>query len=99
MLSCPSLGFFLSGHCSPIFATKQANKNVTTECLHGKYHPDCLKIDSCKEPANLCNERLVSLAIVEGTVQHITLCLSVLEKLLKMLGGILVSLIPEEIGY
>lgn len=100
MLSCPCLGFFLPGDCSPIFATKQANKNLTTKCQLGKYHPNCLKIDSCKQLANLCNEKcLVSLAIEEETVQHITLCLSLLEELMKMLGGIVVPLIPVEIGY
>lgn len=42
---------------------------------------------------------MVSLAIVEETVQHITVHLSIVEELMKMLGGIVVSLIPVEIGY
>lgn len=83
-----------------LYHKKQANKNIPTECQLGKYHLDCLKIDSHKQLANLCNEQcLVSLAIVEETVQHIIMQLSILEELMKMLGGILVSLIPVEIGY
>lgn len=92
-------GLFLPGGCSPVFATKQANKNHTTDCQHGEFHPDCSKIDSCKQLAKLCNKQcLVSLVIVEETVQDITMHLSVLEEL-EILGGILVSQIPVEIGY
>lgn len=92
------LGFFFPGDCSSIFNTKEPNKNLKTERQHGKYHPDCLKIDSCKQLANLCNEQcLVSLAIVEETVQHITMLLSILEELMHMLGGILVSLMPVKL--
>lgn len=50
MVSC-LFALFFPGVYSPIFTTKQANKNLTTECQHGKYHPDCLKIDSCKQLA------------------------------------------------
>lgn len=52
---------------------KQIIKNLKTECQYGKYHPDCVKTDSCKQLANnLCNaQSLISLAIVEETYQHV----------------------------
>lgn len=97
MWSCACLGFFSPGDGSPILPQNK-HKNLTKECQHGKYHPDCLKIDGYKQLANLCNEQcLVSFAIVEESVQHLTMHLSILEELMNMLGGIVVSLIPVEI--
>lgn len=59
----------------------------------------CLKTDSCKQLANLYNEQcLVSLATMEETVQDITMQLPILEEL-KILGRILDSQTPMEIGY
>lgn len=58
---------------------KRINKNLKIEYQHGKYQPDCLKIDSCKQlEISFCNEQcLISLPILEETIQHITMYLSI----------------------